>query len=164
MPRTDRNRAAPEGSAGYSLVELIVVLLVIGVMAATIAPRFWTQSTFDQRGYADELAGALRFAQKAAVISGCHARLTLAAGSYVASQQAALGNACNPADATWSTTVLGPDGAAISNSAPSGTTATPTGVYEFDGQGRLVASPGTTITVGARSISIDANTGFLQVH
>jgi MSHA pilin protein MshC len=164
MPRKDRSRAADMGSAGYTLVELAVVMTVVGVLSASIAPRFFTQSVFSQRGYADELAGALRSTQKAAVITGCHARLTLAAASYVATQQAASGNACNPADATWPTPVLGADGSAISDSAPSATTASPTGVFEFDAQGRLAASPGTTITIGARGITIDPNTGFVQVQ
>ena len=43
-------------------------------------------------------------------------------------------------------------------------TATPAGIYEFDDQGRLISSPGTTITVGARSITIVAGTGLVQVQ
>jgi hypothetical protein len=38
------------------------------------------------------------------------------------------------------------------------------GVFQFDTQGRLTSSPGTTVTVGARTITIDAATGFVQVQ
>ena len=69
------DHAAPRLRAGYTLIELTVVITILGVLSATIAPRFFTQSVFSERGYADELGSALRATQKAAVISGCHARL-----------------------------------------------------------------------------------------
>jgi MSHA pilin protein MshC len=117
---------------GYTLVELVVVMAVAGILAAYIAPRFWNQQSFSDRGYVDELAAALRSTQKAAVITGCPAQLTLAAGSYAAAQQAASGNTCNAADTSWSTPLVGADGSAIQDSAPANTTASPTGAYQFD--------------------------------
>jgi len=164
MPRTAPYRAQPASSAGYTLVELVVVMAIAGVLAAFIAPRFWSQQTFSDRGYADELAAALRFTQKAAVITGCPARLTLASGSYAAAQQAASGNTCNASDNTWATPVVGADGSNIQNTAPGSTTSSPTGVFQFDTQGRLSASPATTITVGTRTITIVAGTGLVQVQ
>jgi MSHA pilin protein MshC len=151
---------------GYTVVELVVVMAVAGILAAYIAPRFWNQQTFSDRGYADELAAALRMTQKAAVITGCPAQLTLAASAYAAAQQAASGNTCNPTDASWSTPLVGPDGSTIQNSAPANTTASPTGAYQFDDQGRLSSSPagGATITVGTHTITIVAGTGLVQVE
>jgi MSHA pilin protein MshC len=162
-------RSAPylEQSAsarGYTLVELVVVMAVAGVLAAYIAPRFWNQQSFSDRGYVDELAAALRSTQKAAVITGCPAQLTLAASSYVATQQAPSGNTCNPADASWSTPLLGPDGTPIQDSAPASTTASPTGTFQFDTQGRLSSSPASTITVGTHTITIDVGSGLVQVQ
>ena len=149
---------------GYTLIELVVVMTIAGVLAAYVAPRFWDQQTFSDRGYADELGAALRSAQKAAVITGCPAQLTLTANSYAVTQQAASGNACNPADTSWSTPLLSADGSAVANSAPASTTASPTGVFQFDTQGRLSASPGTTITVGTHTITLVAATGLVQVQ
>ena len=149
---------------GFTLVELVIVMTVIGILAVTLGPRFFTQSVFSQRGYADELAAALRFAQKAAVSSQCPAQLTLTPTTYAVGQQAASGNSCNASDTTWSTPVMGADGAVIQGSAPANTTVSPTGTYQFDDQGRLTGSPGNTLTIGARTITIVPGTGFVQVQ
>lgn len=164
MMRPVMSRRAASGEAGYTLVELIVVISILGILAATMGPRFFDQSAFSQRGYADEIASALRSAQKAAVITGCPARITISAGGYLGAQQAASGNQCNTADTTWSTPLLSGDGSTILGTAPSATTVSPTGIFQFDTQGRLTSSPATTLTIGARSISIDAGTGFVQVQ
>jgi MSHA pilin protein MshC len=164
MLRSATYRAQAASSAGYTLVELVVVMTIAAILAAFVGPRFWTQTSFSGRGYADELAAALRSTQKAAVITGCPAILTLAAGSYSAAQQAASGNSCNPADSTWSTPLLSSDGSAIQDTAPSGITAAPAGVFQFNTQGQLTSSPGSTITVGAHTITIDTISGLVQVQ
>jgi MSHA pilin protein MshC len=164
MPRPVPSRALATSSTGYTLVELVVVIAIAGVLAAFIAPRFWTQQTFSDRGYADELAAALRIAQKVAVLTGCPARVIVTANSYAAAQQAAAGNGCNPADSTWATPVLAADGSAVQDGAPSGTVASPTGVFQFDDQGRLTLSPATSLTVGSHTITIIAGTGLVQVQ
>lgn len=161
-PRSRRTAGHP--AAGYTLVELVVVMAVASVLAAYIAPRFWNPQSFSDRSYADELGAALRAAQKAAVTSGCPAQLNITATGYSATQQAPLGNACNPADTSWSTPVESADGSAIADSAPVGESANPTGTFEFDDQGRLASSPGTTITVGTHTITIVAGTGLVQVN
>ena len=163
MPRSAGYRAYGTRFEGYTLVELVVVITITGILSAYIAPRFWTQQTFSDRGYVDELAAALRSTQKAAVITGCAAQLTLSTSSYVARQQAASGNACNASDLTYPTPLLSADGSAIQNTAPANTTASPIGVYHFDTQGRLT-SPATTITVGTHTITILAGTGLVQVQ
>jgi MSHA pilin protein MshC len=164
MPQIAPQRVRFARTGGYTLVELVVVMAVTGILAVYIAPRFWNQQSFSDRGYADELGSALRFTQKAAVISGCPAQLILQASSYSAAQQAASGNTCNAADTSWSTPLIGADGSAIQDAAPANTSASPTGTFQFDDQGRLTSGPGTTITVGTHTITLVAGTGLTQVQ
>lgn len=61
-----RSEAAREG--GFTLPELIIVMIVVGVLAAVAMPRL-TDSGFDDRRLRDETIAALRFAQKSAIAS-----------------------------------------------------------------------------------------------
>ena len=58
-------------NSGFSMVELIVVILVLGILAAIAMPRFVDLDSFRARAAYDEVAGAVRYAQKLAVASGC---------------------------------------------------------------------------------------------
>jgi MSHA pilin protein MshC len=52
---------------GFTMVELILVMVIAGILAAVAIPRFMGKSTFDTRGFTDQLASTVRFAQKLAI-------------------------------------------------------------------------------------------------
>ncbi|HZW22007.1 type II secretion system protein, partial [Noviherbaspirillum sp.] len=52
---------------GFTLTELIVTLVILGILAIAIVPRFLDRSTFDSRGFHDETLAILRYAQKTAI-------------------------------------------------------------------------------------------------
>lgn len=53
--------------SGFTLIELIVTIIVAGILAATVLPRWDGSSGFEDRGFREDLISALRFAQKTAV-------------------------------------------------------------------------------------------------
>jgi MSHA pilin protein MshC len=159
-----RERTAASAQ-GFTLIELVTVIVIAGILAAVAGPRFFTQTGYSQRSYTEELGAALRLAQKAAVASDCPAQLTLTASTYAVAQQAVSGNTCNSSDHSWSTPVIGIDGQAVSGTAPTGITASPTGVLIFNGTGGLSSSSTiTSVAIGTDTITVDAATGYVQVN
>jgi len=148
---------------GYTLIELVVVIIILGVIAAISGPKFFGTKTFSERGYADEVASAMRYAQKVAVATGCNVQLTITAAGYSAAQQPASGNTCNSASASWTTPVMRVDGAPLSGTPPSDANVNTSATIVFNNKGAVI-SGATNLTVGAYTLVLDAASGFVVVQ
>jgi MSHA pilin protein MshC len=141
---------------GFSLVELIVVILVLGVLAVVVLPRLGRSSDFDALKFYEESLAAVRYAQKVAVAQNTQVFVVSSATSV---------SACFAADC--SAAVSDP-----SRNAPLVVAATASGVglqsppaaFSFNGLGRPSAGPVTFIFFGspARSFTVEAETGYVR--
>jgi MSHA pilin protein MshC len=139
-------------SRGFTLVELVAVLVIMGIVAAYAAPRLFDLAAFNERGFADEIGASLRYARRIAIASSCNVRFTVNAAGYSAAQQ----TACNPANA-WAVAVQSPDRRALANATPTGV-AVAAAVFEFRAGGDLL-NPVAPLNVGAHSVTVNSVTG-----
>lgn len=155
---------------GFTLIELIVVMVLMAILAAAALPRFFDSGAFEGPAFAQELAGAARYAQKLAVTSGCPVRLVVSATHYELRQpQDAPASAC---DTAFTRAALHPgSGTAFTGTVPAGVViggAVPLAL-EFKATGAPYSSGGVALasdvalTVAGRSVVIAAGSGYVDV-
>lgn len=150
---------------GFTLVELVAVIVIIGVLAAVAGPKFIGADAFNVRGAHGTLIAALRYAQKTAIAQ----RRMVYVNLNTSTRTLCLGYTTN-----CSTPVIDPlTQAAYSKTLPGEATFTlSTNPIGFDGLGRPApnANANASITVqnnvatgeAARVISIEAETGYVR--
>ncbi len=148
-------------SRGYTLVELVTVIVILGILAAIAVPRFADQVVFEERGFYEEVVAALRYGQKIAVGSGCPVQVSIDASGYALAQQTVVANRCDPADVSWAVPVLLPDGQAAAGTTPTGVTLGPVVTYQLDGLGQTDLGADLTVSIGAWSLIVQAQSGYV---
>ena len=143
-------------TSGFTLIELVMTIVLIGILSAIVLPRFFSRSSFDERVFFDDTLNAVRFAQKSAIATGCNTRFVVNNNSYhvLRDDSCSSGNfASNLAIRNPTTHEIGYTGSQA-NITLTATHANTT----FDALGK--ADSNNMLTIGSRKISIIAATGF----
>lgn len=154
-----RSRARGD-QRGFTLIELVMVIVIAGILAVVVAPRMFDANIFKSRGFADQVQATLRYAQKAAIAQRRNVCVTLTASSIT------LMIATAPGTASSCTAPLAlPGGSSNSLASPAtGITMTYTSAgFNFDGLGSTLTPQAITVSGGApNSIVVEAQTGYVH--
>lgn len=139
ITRSSRRRARRQ-ARGFTMMELIVVIVISGALAAVVLPRFDVAIEAGDRAYADSVKAGLRYARSIAV---GHRRLVcvdIDANSRLIIKIAPT----NPADPALECTT-GIDGNEVFATPPGGVTA----AWSSGGTGRVYFQPNGRVTSDA---------------
>lgn len=155
---------------GFTLIELIMVIVILGVLAVVAAPRIFNSNDFNARGFHDETLALLRYAQKVAIAQ----RRTVCVAFTSTSATLTMASAASTFNCTTATALAGPNGTPAVNAKP-GVTFNPTSPatpsnwnFNFDGLGRPIDASGAAIVTqnikinDAADIVVEASTGYVH--
>ncbi len=147
---------------GFTLVELIMVIVMLGILSATALPKFFEKNTFSERAFFSDTLNAIRYAQKLAVATGCSVQVSISSNSYTLNRQGTSSSTSCPGGSTYTLAVPHPSTSDSSYSASeSGVTLTSTASpFIFNSLGTV--STDVTLTIaGSKTIKVISETGLV---
>lgn len=132
---------------------MIVILVLLGIVSAVALPRFFNVDGYRTRATYDEVAGAVRYAQKLAVASGCEVQVQIFNNGYALQQHQ---TSCSSGG------FVNISAHPMTNNIFSNVNLSPTTNFVFDSMGR--SSNTLTINVGSQNFTVIAETGYVDAQ
>lgn len=145
---------------GFTLVELVAVMTLAGILSALAAVRLLDRTLIDARGFADQVASTLQFAQKAAIAQRRAVYVNVDTGARRV-------RVCLDAAPSCAQPLAAPAGGMLDVIASSGVTLSGgSSQFSFDGLGRPSLAAALTLTAsggGASfTVTVEPDTGYVR--
>lgn len=145
------------------MVELIVVMVLLGIVAAVAIPRWRGDNGFEERVVRDQIVAALRYAQKSAVAAR---RLVCVTFSSSPSRvDFTISSTYPAASCVGGSSLAGPDGAALSvvpASSISFVSSAASLTYDAAGRASTAASVAVSGLPTGQAITVESETGYVH--
>lgn len=149
---------------GFTMVELVAVMVISGILVATLAPRFFGDNVFQSRGFYDQVISTLRYAQKAAIAQNRFVCVTFTANGIALTYDPIVYNSnTHPVAACPGSSLAGSSGQTTSKvNAPSGVSLSGYADFNFSALGKPSASGVVSVSGYATPITVEAETGYVH--
>lgn len=139
---------------GFTVVELVVILVLVVILAFTVIPRYQDKGAINVSALAEQLASDIRYTQSLAMTSGQRNRINLAAASYQITTSAGMPVA-HPA--TGSTVAISLSNVSLTLSGLSNS------YIAFDGKGIPYTDVAGTVLSANATITLNSSDSTRQV-
>ena len=157
----------PRCQPGFTLIELITVMLLVGILAFVVVPRLDLLRGFDEIGYRDKVKATLEYARKSAVAQRRNVLVTLGGNNLTLTIDNDIPEGAGAGAFPRDLALPARDNACGSFTnqicAPTGVTLAGPATLSFTALGRPSAAGAYTVTGdAAHAIAVEAETGYVH--